>query len=163
MAVQIITDFTKVELVVNDIPKIKVNQWEYFNPLDSSLHKLGSKDIIVPFFGYGKYSVDVWLEDQLQQISKEFIKHGSVLVADTRVVNTLPEHDLIGKWMWHRLPKTEYNNVIKLYENRDVDGLMTIHNNYKLSRYTYCCGTKSTILNWFGDAIKNGTIKRQAD
>lgn len=162
MAIQIITDYTKVELLVGDVPKVKIDKWQYYNPLSSSTHLMGSRDLSVPFFGYGKYSVDVWLEEQLQQITQEFVKHGSLLMPDTRIQTTAqPQHDHTYKWHWERLPAHEFNKVLELYEQRDIDALMQIHDTYKLSKYIYCCGTKTTILNWYKDAIDKGTIQRQ--
>lgn len=62
-------------------------------------------------------------------------------------------------WDFSKLPKTEYETVKELYLNKNIVGLIKIHNQYKLSNYDYgCCPAKNmekAILNYYKLGIES--------
>lgn len=65
-------------------------------------------------------------------------------------------------WDFTKLPVDEYDNVIQLVEANDTTALVVIHNKYGLSSYDYCCSVQG-VLQYFTDAINNGTITSQSN
>lgn len=41
---------------------------------------------------------------------------------------------------WERIPKAEYKHIITLIDSFNYAGLINIHDKYKLSNVSYCCG-----------------------
>lgn len=77
-----------------------------------------------------------------------------------RVRCKIPENQKIAIPMWDfdKLPLFEHAKALLLLENRDVEGLLALHNKYKLSPNRYCCDLQP-IENWFLWAKQNGTIQ----
>lgn len=77
------------------------------------------------------------------------------------VVRNEDVNELNMDWDFSKLPQEEVNNVIEKYERRDIVALMLIHNKYKLSKVTYCCGEDGkSALKWFEYGISTGKIKQ---
>ncbi|HLS53255.1 MAG TPA: hypothetical protein VK031_04730 [Tissierellaceae bacterium] len=51
-------------------------------------------------------------------------------------------------WDYSKLPEDKLSYVQQLVQDNNVGALLKVHNNYKLSRYTYCCGTKGILLHF---------------
>jgi len=65
---------------------------------------------------------------------------------------------------WSKLPTSEHNKAIQLFNNSDWDGLLQLHDKYKISGYTYCCASSAVgLLNHFAHAIQEGFIEPQAE
>lgn len=61
-------------------------------------------------------------------------------------------------WNFSKIPASEYNNILKAYEYKNIDYLFKIHNKYKVSNYKYCCNVSEPMLNWFGYGLSNNLI-----
>lgn len=61
-------------------------------------------------------------------------------------------------WDFSKLPKSEYNNAIHYFKSNDIDLLVKLHNDYKLSSNDYCCSPDEAMINWWGHAIKTKII-----
>ena len=77
------------------------------------------------------------------------------LVADK--VRALQNLMLLPMWDFKKLPASEYANAIQLVNNQDYAGLIKLHDQYKLSPFTYCCNSRAVLL-WFQWGIENGKI-----
>lgn len=51
-------------------------------------------------------------------------------------------------WDYSKLPDSKLEHVRRLVEQEDTKGLLIVHNNYKLSSYTYCCDTRGVLLHF---------------
>lgn len=65
------------------------------------------------------------------------------------------------EWDFGKLPESEHDKVIDLWNNGDAGKLMVIHNKYELSPELYCCSVQNQmVLDWFKYGIKHEYIKR---
>lgn len=65
---------------------------------------------------------------------------------------------LIPMWNWDKLPESEYQNAIDLFNAQRWGALMALHNKYGLSPQTLCCDD-APVRTWFEWAIKEQIIK----
>lgn len=68
----------------------------------------------------------------------------------------------IPMWDFQRLPKSEHQNVIILFDSQNWGELMQIHNKYALSHNVYCCDEKP-VIRYFDWAIRNGIIQNEQE
>lgn len=61
---------------------------------------------------------------------------------------------------WERIPKSEYKHIITLIDTFNYAGLINIHDKYKLSGVSYCCG--NAVLSLF-DKFKLKKNKKYFD
>lgn len=61
---------------------------------------------------------------------------------------------------WERIPKSEYQHIITLIDTFNYSGLINIHDKYKLSNVSYCCG--NAVLSLF-DKFKLKKNKKYFD
>jgi hypothetical protein len=62
-------------------------------------------------------------------------------------------------WNFENIPDIEKESIRALVSERNARELIKMHDKYKLSNYTYCCGDASKqVLAWFDWAIENGKI-----
>jgi len=61
-------------------------------------------------------------------------------------------------WNFNKLPKEKFNEAIKAFNEVDIDILVKLHNDYKLSSYNYCCSPDDDMITWFGYAIEKNLI-----
>ena len=59
-----------------------------------------------------------------------------------------------NNWDFSLLPEIEYGPVIEAYNTGDIIALIRIHDQYKLSRFSYCCD-QAGLLAWFKYGIEN--------
>jgi len=50
-------------------------------------------------------------------------------------------------WVFERLPRTEWDNMRKAFDDHDAVAMIRLHDKYVLSPYDYCCG-ESAIRPW---------------
>ena len=97
---------------------------------------------------------DYWAAPEFQPVSKPPIN-------TDRCRLRIPEKEKIPLPMWDfsKLPESEHENVKALLAKNDIQGLVKIHDRYKLSEYSYCCSGIEGVRNWFTWAIEQGIIK----
>ncbi len=61
-------------------------------------------------------------------------------------------------WNFQNLPKDKYNEAIEAVENYNFKKLLLLHNKYKLSPYSYCCGSDNILYRFFKNAIEKNII-----
>lgn len=96
---------------------------------------------------------DFWVEPGAVQIGK--LPDGM-----ERVRCKVPESQKIAIPMWDfsKLPVSEYQRALDLLDKRDFEGLLALHNQYKLSPNRYCCDLQP-VEKWFLWARDNEFIK----
>jgi hypothetical protein len=58
-------------------------------------------------------------------------------------------------WDFSKLPEHEYERAIDAYNEGKIIVLITLHNDYKLSKNNYCCSPDEAMLIWFKYGIEN--------
>lgn len=96
---------------------------------------------------------DFWVEPGAVQV-------GQLPDGMERVRCKVPENQKIAIPMWdfEKLPESEHIKALQMLEKRDVEGLLALHNQYKLSPNRYCCDLQP-IEKWFLWARNNGLIQ----
>ena len=96
---------------------------------------------------------DFWVEPGAVQV-------GELPDGMERVRCKVPENQKIAIPMWDfdKLPESEHALALQLLANRDVEGLLALHNKYNLSQNRYCCDLQP-IEKWFLWARNNGLIQ----
>lgn len=97
---------------------------------------------------------DYWVEPEYTYVSE--------LPTNTdRCRVRVPENEKIPLPMWDfsKLPESEHENVKRLLQSNDIQGLVRIHDKYGLSEYQYCCSGVEGVKNWFNWAVETGAIK----
>lgn len=99
---------------------------------------------------------DFWVEPGAVQV-------GQLPDGMERVRCKVPENQKIAIPMWdfEKLPESEHIKALQMLEKRDVEGLLALHNQYKLSPNRYCCDLQP-IEKWFLWARNNGLIQDNA-
>lgn len=64
----------------------------------------------------------------------------------------------IPMWDFTKLPETEHGKVVDALERRDERTLLILHDQYRLSEYSYCCNLTG-VVNHFVWAVEVGIIK----
>lgn len=41
---------------------------------------------------------------------------------------------------WKKIPESEKDNITKMIDDYDLDGLLELYYEYKIGTYQYCCG-----------------------
>jgi len=60
-----------------------------------------------------------------------------------------------------KLPESEHALAIEATQNARVGALILLHDQYRLSPYSYCgCGDEKAVLAHFQKAIQDGKIKK---
>lgn len=99
---------------------------------------------------------DFWVEPGAVQV-------GELPDGMERVRCKVPESQKIAIPMWDfdKLPLFEHEKALELLANRDFEGLLALHNQYKLSPNRYCCDLQP-VEKWFLWAKQNGLIQDNA-
>lgn len=65
-----------------------------------------------------------------------------------------------NEWDFSKLPADKHQIAIEALGKKDTVTLITIHDRYQLSNYSYCCGKDAplAVLRWFSWAYQNGLI-----
>jgi len=67
---------------------------------------------------------------------------------------------MIFEWKFENLPSGMKDEVIDLINSGNSKELLKIHNEYKLSSHSYCCGeSDKQLIRWFKWGIKKNKIK----
>lgn len=68
-------------------------------------------------------------------------------------------------WDFSKIPNDRQKYVIELYEQKDWEGLLEVHDVYRISQFSYeCCGGKineDALASWFKYGIEKGFISAQ--
>ena len=68
---------------------------------------------------------------------------------------------LVPMWDFSKLPESEHALAIEATQNARVGALILLHDQYRLSPYSYCgCGDEKAVLAHFQKAIQDGKIKK---
>ena len=72
------------------------------------------------------------------------------------------EKKILGPmWDFSKLPESEHALAIEATQNARVGALILLHDQYRLSPYSYCgCGDEKAVLAHFQKAIQDGKIKK---
>lgn len=62
-------------------------------------------------------------------------------------------------WQYNKIPEHQHNAVIEAVEKRDLQKLLSIHNEYKLSTHNYTCCGIDDLIKHFKYAIEIGEVK----
>lgn len=68
----------------------------------------------------------------------------------------------IPMWDFAKLPEEKREEFLQAYNSGDIDRVVAMHDEYRLSEYSYCCDL-SGIGNWVEWAIKNGLLDGPKD
>lgn len=63
-------------------------------------------------------------------------------------------------WDFSKLPESEYDRVALAVETANERELIRIHDEYKLSDFSYCCG-QSGVYQWFLQFIQENEKNRR--
>lgn len=98
---------------------------------------------------------DFWLSGE------EETKQGVPPVCDrVRCIVPNSEKIMLPEWDFDKLPESEHKRVIELIEREAWRELITIHDQYNLSPYTYCCDIEG-LKKWWRYGVDTGKIKAE--
>ena len=61
-------------------------------------------------------------------------------------------------WQYSKLPKNLHQEAITAYEEDNIKVMMKLHNDYKLSPVTYCCGCDDIMRKFWKIGIEQKLI-----
>lgn len=125
--------------VVNGLPK----QTMLLRAIARKPYKLNSDfDVIVEGLAF----------EEIEQ-HRKFLKENRVDVLFFHADHKLK----IPMWNFSKLPAERHADAVRMTKNLDTDGLLRLHDKYKLSNFNYCC--TDGIIEYFQWAIEKGLVK----
>lgn len=120
---------------------VSSQRW-YFMDIYENLRYLGHKEYCL-YQGEGMYSC-VFIKEGKETRYQQYINLGE---------KANSEHT-IGEWDFTKLTAEESIQLKSLYNAKDIDSIISLHNEKQLSPHVYCCGVKHSIINYLEHAIK---------
>ena len=149
----------KISVKSNDCADFTNVRWQ-INENGRDWILLRTKEKSIDYLGPISYYVEAFCDNHLMMTAEDY----------RQVKLPIPERklDLLGmtvkainyEWDFTKLPEAEYNKAIQAYEDDEPEVLLDLHNTYKLSANSYCCGWQKIVKDNFKDAIESGKITR---